>query len=273
MGLTGKDKVLNFFWRSPGMYWRITDTDGNLIAAVWATPKKDIDNVSKEDSADHLRETLTDLDAGRYIFMQRDNENDQKNIMTVSFTIPRGAGEQTPERVPQQPATVERERISGFNAAFDFEQKINGIKSEAKAEAKKEAETTLKAAIKEIEYKRKIEDLERQLRESKEHKESTADKIGEIIDKYAPLLIQIFAPKLGEQAQAITGTPEQQPQPQQKEKNNMDENNAQNRFNTVIAKLQAIEPAQWLNILEAIVKLHDSDPATYNTAKTILLKS
>ena len=44
------------------------------------------------------------------------------------------------------------------------------------------------------------------------------------------------------------------------------------RLEKVIGELRQIEPEKWLDLLEALVKIHDTDPGTYGMARNFLLK-
>ena len=44
------------------------------------------------------------------------------------------------------------------------------------------------------------------------------------------------------------------------------------RLEAVIGRLRQIEPEKWLDLLEALTRIHDTDPGTYNMARNFLLK-
>ena len=44
------------------------------------------------------------------------------------------------------------------------------------------------------------------------------------------------------------------------------------RLEAVIGRLREIEPEKWLDLLEALTRIHDTDPGTYNMARNFLLK-
>lgn len=44
------------------------------------------------------------------------------------------------------------------------------------------------------------------------------------------------------------------------------------RFESIVDNLRRIEPEKWLDLLEALVRVHDEDPGTYAMARNFLLK-
>jgi len=242
---TGRNKILDWFEDQNLLAYKITNRKGDICAAYWFSKDDPAAATATQDEAmERLERSLKALDPGHYIITGRKNLNDVRNDMGEEFTI----GSETDERPTKEDSTI---------GALDLNERLEGIKKQAKEEARAEMANMIKYHDMERENKElreKVHELERYQHDYDEKKLSLiSTAIGAVKDQILP---GIFGAKAVSPA-AIGSA---------------DDEELTARLQKVVGEMREIEPDKWLDLLEGIVRIAKTDPATYNMAKNFLLK-
>lgn len=239
--------VIDWFRYNGFPYWKIFKDSGsdNPISRFLPLEEKDKER-SLSEGLDHLKDALKHLSPGRYYIEAYAKINDTRNKVADWFdhAIDRGPG---PSETPRKQ---------------DFD--IEGI-------VKKRVAEELKRMDQEKEFAAMTAELEAYRRKDTAYQEAVSSAIGQImpfVTKYGEqFFVGVINALNGHRGEYIgTTTKKKRVMPEQE----IDE--TAKRFESIVDNLRRIEPEKWLDLLEALVRVHDEDPGTYAMARNFLLK-
>lgn len=253
-----------------GNFYRIyagsTIKDGqNPACSYWSNNKDDA--YSQQEMLARLERDMARLSAGQYSIRIKEAPNNQKGDLQETFLVVGG--------VDSAAADKRKADESAIGAAiYDRVQKA---REDERANMKDEIAAAVKAAMAERdmdELKRRNQRLEEQLAAlTKERHDYSRDKLALInngITGVKDIIAGIFQAKAGKPQPshiaaidgANDGGADEMEVTEEEEK----------RFTDAVSALREIEPDAWLDILEGIVAIAKTDPATYQTARAFILK-
>lgn len=253
--IIGDENIYRWIQQQRTPFWKLYRRGSDeIIAQHWYT-KGDDTNQGKtvDEGVAALADTFSLLSPGVYHIRINSNPNDGKNdresdINHTTETANGVAGVGTLDATPPEPA-------------MDIKAEIQkGVAAELERRKKEEEIEQMAAELKE--YKRK---------DSAYH-DAVKSAIGQIMpfvqahgeEFICGIINALNGNKAAAPVARIAGT---------QKKNDMNElNDDAKRLENVIGQLRAIEPTEWLNLLEALVNIHTTDPATYTMARNFLLK-
>jgi hypothetical protein len=249
--ITGTDNILVWLEENGCPYWAIYQRkeDDQSIMSFWPKIREaDSDNTSMDAGLAKLASALRILDGGTYYLMGTKDLKDQKNRVSTWITK-----EGAPAKVGETPA----------KPAPDTENIDEMVTRRVTAELERRA--------KEDELKRMKDELKEYKRKDDSYHQAVTAAIGKVMpfveshgDEFVCGVINFLNGHRGPVAVPSVG---------QIKQSNMEEvNKDQARLENIVKKLRSYEGEQWLDLLEALVAVHDSDPATYNMARNFLLK-
>lgn len=275
--IVGSEKIKRWLELVKCPFWRIKKkTDDQPICEFWF-PKdsQEAEKMTVKDGLAALDQNLDILAPGTYFITAKRDLKDLKNANETYFQHV-GEGVQNPQiGAVSQPMQSNTATDGGASVAEMVQKRV------LEELAKRDEAAKVEALKKELaEYKKKDSDYQKAVT-------SAIGQISPFVTNYGEAFVcgvinclnghrgAYLKPHGIGKAQQTASTAEVKKKVTDKNTDVVMEvsDNIAERTKKVIEDLQRIEPSQWLELLEAIVKLHDTNASTYNMARGFLINN
>lgn len=245
--IVGAENIKSWLKFNDCRFWRISKGEkSNLVFEFWDDDKNS--NATVNDALTAIDEAFGLLHSGTYFIVATGDTKNQRNWKQTYFEH-KGNSSAEVAGIGKTP-TLSTENIDDL---------INDRVKKILEERDKEA---------------RIKELETELAEYRQKDTSRTDALISSIGMLKPYIEPLMSGIVSKLGGNIGQAPQQQKQIiQMKHAANEVQApaDAQKRLTKIISDMQDIEPTDWMDLLEAIVKLKIENPAMYDMARNILL--
>ena len=237
-----KDKLINWYRRGEQSCWRMLEGDctkgqGDENRTVIATFMPDADEDANFDEGEqNLLEQLEELTPGVYTLETRTTPTATKSRKAVAFRCYTESEEES---------SVGR----SSRANNDFDDFIGRLKAER--------ESAIAQAREEFARELQIHDLERDKKDLEKRASEIEEKKVNYIGQAVAAITGMFMPQQQPAIGVVDGAPDK---------------SDEERLKQVVLFLRQKEPEYWLDLLEGIVRVAQTEPQTYNMARGFLIR-